>query len=76
MSVKEQVLASLNDLPEQATWADVGERGPFLASLAEARVQLDRGDGIPRKQAKQAVLARLRAPSGLPASPPSPVALP
>lgn len=61
MSVKEQVLASLNELPEQATWEDVGERVQFLAALDEARAQLDRGEGIPHEQAKQEVLSWLRA---------------
>lgn len=61
MSVKEQVLASLNELPEQATWEDVGERVQFLAALDEARAQLDRGKGIPHEQAKQEVLSWFRA---------------
>jgi hypothetical protein len=61
MSVKEQVLASLNELPEQATWEDVGERVQFLAALDEARAQLDRGEGIPHEQVKQEVLSWLRA---------------
>lgn len=60
MSVKEQVLASLKDLPDQATWEDVDERVRFLAAIDEARAQLDRGEGVPHEQAKREILSWLR----------------
>jgi hypothetical protein len=60
MSVKEQLLNSFNDLPENATWEDAEERIRFLAAIDEARAQLDRGEGIPHEEVKRQMLSWFR----------------
>ena len=60
MSVKEQLLASIKDLPENASWEDAEERIRFLASIDEARTQLDRGEGIPHEEVKRRVVSWFR----------------
>jgi hypothetical protein len=60
MSVKEQLLASFQNLPEQATWEEAEERVRFLAAIDEARAQLARGEGIPHEEMKRQVLSWFR----------------
>jgi predicted transcriptional regulator len=60
MSVKEQLLASIKDLPENATWEEAEERIRFLAAIDEARAQLDRGEGIPHEEVKRRVSSWFR----------------
>jgi predicted transcriptional regulator len=60
MSVKEQLLASIKDLPENTTWEEAEERIRFLAAIDEARAQLDRGEGIPHEETKRRVLSWFR----------------
>jgi predicted transcriptional regulator len=60
MSVKEQLLASIKDLPEDASWEDAEERIRYLASIDEARAQLDRGEGIPHEEVKRRVASWFR----------------
>ena len=60
MSVKEQLLSSFKDLPEEATWEDAQERLRFLAAIDEARAQLERGEGLSHEQVRQEVLSWLQ----------------
>jgi predicted transcriptional regulator len=60
MSVKEQLLSSFKNLPEDASWEDAEERVRFLAAIDEARAQLDRGEGIPHEEVKRQVLSWFR----------------
>jgi predicted transcriptional regulator len=60
MSVKEQLLSSFQNLPEQASWAEAEERLRFLAAIDQARGELDRGEGIPHEEVKRQVLSWFR----------------
>ncbi|HEV8073743.1 MAG TPA: hypothetical protein VGP21_06390 [Opitutaceae bacterium] len=50
MSVKEQLIASFQNLPENASWEDAEERLRFLAAIDEAEHQIARGEGIPHEE--------------------------
>ncbi|HWZ94340.1 MAG TPA: hypothetical protein VNW30_04025 [Opitutaceae bacterium] len=50
MSVKEQLIASFQNLPENASWEDAEERLRFLASIDEAEQQIARGEGVPHEE--------------------------
>jgi predicted transcriptional regulator len=55
MSVKEQLLASIQNLPDNATWQDAEERIRYLSAIDEGRAQLDRGQGIAHEDVKAQV---------------------
>lgn len=55
MSVKEQLLASIQNLPDNATWEDAEERIRYLAAIDEGRAQLDRSEGIAHEDVKSQV---------------------
>jgi predicted transcriptional regulator len=57
MSVKEQILASLRELPEDASWEDASERILFLAALDEGSRQIDAGLGLTHDAVKLQVLS-------------------
>ena len=67
MSVKEQLLASFKDLPDNATWADAEERLRFLASIGQAELEIARGEGVPHEEAKKRINEWLQKLSGRPA---------
>jgi hypothetical protein len=50
MSVKEQLLASFKDLPDDASWGQAEERLRLLAAIDEAEQQVARGEGIPHEE--------------------------
>jgi predicted transcriptional regulator len=50
MSVKEQLIASFQNLPENANWEDAEERLRFLAAIDEAEQQIARGEGVPHEE--------------------------
>jgi len=60
MSVKEQLLSSFQNLPENASWEEAEERLRFLAAIDEARGQLDRGEGLSHEDVQQQVLSWFR----------------
>jgi len=66
MSVKEQLLASFRDLPDDATWADAEERLRFLASVEQDEQEIARGEGIPHDEAKKRINEWLQKLSGPP----------
>jgi predicted transcriptional regulator len=57
MSIKETLLSSFQNLPDNASWEEAEERFRFLAAIDEARAQLDRGEGIPHEEIKRQVLS-------------------
>ncbi|EIQ00521.1 hypothetical protein OpiT1DRAFT_05066 [Opitutaceae bacterium TAV1] len=56
MSVKEQLLESFQSLPDNVSWEEAEERLRFLAAIAEAEAQIDRGEGIPHAEVKAGML--------------------
>lgn len=50
MSVKEQLLSSFKDLPDDTTWQQAEERLRFLAAIDEAEKQVARGEVIPHEE--------------------------
>jgi len=47
---KAEIIASLQKLPEDATFDDAMERLEFLSGIEIARMQLDAGLGIPHEE--------------------------
>lgn len=64
MSVKEQAIASLQAMPDNATWHDVAERFQMLAAIEQAEAEIDRGEGIPHEEAVRRINAWLQKLSG------------
>ncbi len=64
MSVKEQMLAALRALPDNATWDDIGEQVRLLAALQQAEEEIARGEGVPQEAAETRIHACLQKLSG------------
>ena len=64
MSIKEQAIASIQAMPDDATWHDLAERFRFLAAIDVAEAQLARGEGIPHEEAEQRINEWLQKLSG------------
>lgn len=60
MSVKEQLIASFQNSPENISWEEAEEKLRYLAAIDQARTQLDRGEGIPHDEAKRQILSWFR----------------
>jgi predicted transcriptional regulator len=60
MSVKEQLPASIQNLPDNATWEDPEDRIRYLSAIDEGRAQIDRGDGIAHEDVKRQVRSWFR----------------
>lgn len=67
MSVKEQLLASFKELPDDVTWAEAEDRLRLLAAIEKAEQELARGEGIPHEAAKKQINEWLQKLSGHPA---------
>jgi predicted transcriptional regulator len=52
-SVRDRIMAALEDLPADATFDDAIERLVFLAKLDAGLAELDAGRGIPHDEVKQ-----------------------
>ena len=46
MTIKEIAVKSIQELPENATWADIQERINFVAGVRKGLRELDEGKGI------------------------------
>lgn len=64
MSVKEQMLAALRTLPDNATWGDVEEQVRLLTALQQAEEEIARGEGVPQEAAEVRIHACLQRLSG------------
>jgi len=64
MSVKEQLLAAFQSLPDDATWADVEEQLRLLGALNQAEEEIARGEGVPQEAAEARIHACLQKLSG------------
>lgn len=53
MSVKEQALLSVQQLPDDATWADVVDRMQMLAAIDVGIQDIDAGRVIPHEEVKK-----------------------
>ena len=64
MSVKEQLLAAFQSLPDNATWADVEEQLRLLSALNQAEEEIARGEGVSQEAAEARIHACLQKLSG------------
>lgn len=64
MSVKEQLLASWQNLPDDVTWAEAIQRMQIAAALASADAEIDAGKFVTQEQAEAHIDACLRKSSG------------
>ena len=55
MSVKEQVLASVQQMPDDMSWLDLAAHAREMAALDEARASIRRGEGIAHEDLKREV---------------------
>lgn len=46
MSVKEQALSSVQQMPDDMSWNDLAEHARLMAAIEEARASIRRGEGI------------------------------
>lgn len=53
MTTKQIAIHSIQDLPEDATWADIQERINFIAGVRKSLQELDEGKGIPHQAIKE-----------------------
>lgn len=53
MTQKKLVLEAINELPDEASLAEIAERIEFLAAIQKGIDQLDRGEGIPHEEVKR-----------------------
>jgi hypothetical protein len=53
MMTKEIAIHTIEELPDNATWADVQERINFVAGVRKGLHELDEGQGIPHAQVKE-----------------------
>lgn len=53
MSVKEQALLSVQQLPDDATWADVVDRMQMLAAIDVGIQDIDAGRVVPHEEVKK-----------------------
>jgi len=57
MTMKQQAIHAIEELPEDATWEDIQDRIHFVAGVRKAIRELDEGQGIPHDQIKQEIAA-------------------
>lgn len=50
MSVKEQLIAAFEQLPDDATWEDAEKRVRILHGIDQAERDIDAGKGIPHEE--------------------------
>ena len=55
MSVKEQALASVRQMPDNMSWDDLAEHARLMAAIEEARASIRRGEGIAHEDLKREV---------------------
>lgn len=55
MTAKEEIMALLEQLPDNATIEDAIERLVILYKLQQGLEQLDNGEGIPHEEAKRRI---------------------
>jgi hypothetical protein len=55
MSVKEQVIASVAEMPEDMSWSDLAEHARLMAAIEEARASIRRGEGVSHEEMKREV---------------------
>ena len=55
MSVKEQAIASLAQMPDDMSWKDLAEHARLMAAIEEARASIRRGEGIAHEDLKHEV---------------------
>lgn len=55
MSVKEQALASVQQMPDDMSWHDLLEHARQMAAIEEARASIRRGEGIAHDDLKREV---------------------
>jgi hypothetical protein len=55
MSVKEQALASVQQMPDDMSWLDLAEHAREMAAIEEARASIRRGEGIAHEDLKREV---------------------
>jgi predicted transcriptional regulator len=65
MTQKKLALEAINDLPDEASLAEIAERVEFLAAIQKGLDQLDRGECIPHDEVKRQ-LATWHAALGAP----------
>jgi predicted transcriptional regulator len=53
MTQKKLVLDVINELPDEASLAEIAERIDFLAALQKGIDQIDQGEGIPHDEVKR-----------------------
>jgi predicted transcriptional regulator len=52
MSTKEIVLASIQELPDTATWEEIEERVRFLAAIEKGRRDIREGKVVPHEEVR------------------------
>lgn len=52
MSTKELAMATIQDLPENASWQEIEERIHFLAAIDKAREEVRRGEVVPHEDVR------------------------
>ena len=55
MSVKEQVIATVQQMPDDMSWHDLAEHARLMAAIEEARASIRRGKGIAHEDLKREV---------------------
>jgi len=53
MRIKETAVATIQQLPEDATWEDIQERINFVAGIRKGLHELDEGRGIAHDDVKE-----------------------
>lgn len=53
MSTKEIALASIQGLPDSATWEDIEERVRFLAAIEKGRKDIREGKVVPHEDVRK-----------------------
>ncbi len=53
MTQKKLVLDVINELPDEASLAEIAERIDFLAAIQKGIDQIDQGEGIPHDEVKR-----------------------
>ena len=53
MTIKEIVIKTIQQLPEEATWEDIQERINFVAGVRKGLRELDEGKGIPHERIRE-----------------------
>jgi len=53
MTIKEIVIKTIQELPEDATWEDIQERVSFLAGVRKGLRELDEGKGILHEKVRE-----------------------